>query len=158
ERALVWALEQRGLAYRRMPGEAVFYGPKIDIRMMDALGRSWQGPTVQVDFNPPKPLDIPYLKSASQGVPGVMSDPAVLGSLERFFGGLVEHYAGAFPFWLAPVQATVLPITDRVLGFAASIRDRLREAGIRVELDERNEKVGAKIRDAELQKVPYMLI
>jgi threonyl-tRNA synthetase len=158
ERALVWALEKRDLSHRRMPGEAVFYGPKIDIRMLDALGRAWQGPTVQFDFNLPRRLDIHYLNSESKEVPVVMIHRAVLGSLERFFGGLVEHYAGAFPLWLAPVQAVVLPITDRVADFAASVRDRLREAGVRAELDDRNEKVGAKIREAELQKVPYMLI
>ncbi|HEV8334876.1 MAG TPA: threonine--tRNA ligase [Candidatus Polarisedimenticolia bacterium] len=158
EKALVWALEQRGLAYRRMLGEAVFYGPKIDIRMLDALGRAWQGPTVQFDFNLPGRLDIHYLNSESKEVPVVMIHRAVLGSLERFFGSLVEHYAGAFPFWLAPVQAVVLPITDRVLDAARAIRDRLRDAGIRAESDPRNEKIGAKIRDAEMQKVPYMLI
>jgi threonyl-tRNA synthetase len=158
ERALVWALEERGLQHRRMPGEAVFYGPKIDIRMLDALGRAWQGPTVQFDFNLPRRLDIHYLSSESKEVPVVMIHRAVLGSLERFFGGLVEHYAGAFPLWLAPVQAVVLPITDRVADFAASVRDRFREAGLRAELDDRNEKIGAKIREAEMQKVPYMLI
>jgi threonyl-tRNA synthetase len=158
EQALVWALDQRGLAYRRMPGEAVFYGPKIDIKMLDALGRTWQGPTVQFDFNLPQRLDIHYLNSESRETPVVMIHRAVLGSLERFFGGLVEHYAGAFPFWLAPVQAAVLPITDRVHGFARSLRDRMAEAGIRAHLDDRNEKIGAKIREAEMQKVPFMLI
>jgi len=158
ERALIWALEKRSLTHRRMPGEAVFYGPKIDIRMLDALGRAWQGPTVQFDFNLPGRLDIHYLNSESKAVPVVMIHRAVLGSLERFFGGLVEHYAGAFPFWLAPVQAVVLPITERVADFAALVRDRLREAGLRAELDDRNEKIGAKIREAEIHKVPYMLI
>jgi len=158
EKALIWALEKRGLSYRRMPGEAVFYGPKIDIRMLDALGRSWQGPTVQFDFNLPRRLDIHYLNSESKETPVVMIHRAVLGSLERFFGSLVEHYAGAFPFWLSPVQAVVLPITDRVADAAGRVRDRLREAGFRVELDDRNEKIGAKIREAEIQKVPYMLI
>jgi len=158
EKALIWALEKRGLSYRRMPGEAVFYGPKIDIRMLDALGRSWQGPTVQFDFNLPPRLDIHYMNSESKEVPVVMIHRAVLGSLERFFGSLVEHYAGAFPFWLAPVQAVVLPITDRVADAAGRIRDRMREAGFRAELDDRNEKIGAKIREAEIQKVPYMLI
>jgi len=158
ERALVWALDQRSLSYRRMPGEAVFYGPKIDIKMLDALGRTWQGPTVQFDFNLPQRLDIHYLNSESRETPVVMIHRAVLGSLERFFGGLVEHYAGAFPFWLAPVQAAVLPITDRAHDFARSVRDRLVAVGIRAHLDERNEKIGAKIREAEIQKVPFMLI
>ncbi|HMC83067.1 MAG TPA: His/Gly/Thr/Pro-type tRNA ligase C-terminal domain-containing protein, partial [Candidatus Polarisedimenticolia bacterium] len=106
----------------------------------------------------PQRLDIHYLNSESRETPAVMIHRAVLGSLERFFGGLVEHYAGAFPFWLAPVQAAVLPITDRVHGFARSLRDRLVEAGIRAHLDERNEKMGAKIREAEIQKIPFMLI
>ncbi len=158
EKALIWALEKRGLSYRRMPGEAVFYGPKIDIRMLDALGRSWQGPTVQFDFNLPPRLGIHYVNSESKEVPVVMIHRAVLGSLERFFGSLVEHYAGAFPFWLAPVQAVVLPITDRVADAAGRIRDRLRESGFRAEMDGRNEKIGAKIREAEIQKVPFMII
>ncbi|TFH66527.1 MAG: threonine--tRNA ligase, partial [Gemmatimonadales bacterium] len=158
EKALIWALEKRGLSYRRMPGEAGFYGPKIDIRMLDALGRSRQGPTVQFDFNLPPRLDIHYMNSESKEVPVVMIHRAVLGSLERFFGSLVEHYAGAFPFWLSPVQVAVLPITDRVADAAGRVRDRMREAGFRVELDDRNEKIGAKIREAEIQKVPYMLI
>jgi threonyl-tRNA synthetase len=126
--------------------------------MLYALGRAWQGPTVQFDFNLPRRLDINYLSSESKEVPVVMIHRAVLGSLERFFGGLVEHYAGAFPLWLAPVQAVVLPITDRVADFAASVRDRLREAGLRAELDDRSEKIGAKIRDAEIKKIPFMLV
>src|SRR5262245_31343512 len=158
EQALVWALEKSGLSYRRIPGDAAFYGPKIDIKMMDALGRSWQGPTVQFDFNLPARLDIHYLNSESKEVPVVMIHRAVLGSLERFFGSLVEHYAGAFPFWLAPVQALVLPITDRVADYGSTVRDRLREAGLRALLDDRNEKIGAKIRDGEIRKVPFMLI
>ena len=158
EKALVWALEKLGISYRRISGEAAFYGPKIDIKMLDALGRAWQGPTVQFDFNLPVRLDIHYLNSESKEVPVVMIHRAVLGSLERFFGSLVEHYAGAFPFWLAPVQAVVMPITDRVADYAATVRDRLRRAGIRAELDDRNEKIGAKIREAEMQKTPFMLI
>ena len=158
EQALVWALEKRGLAHRRIPGEAAFYGPKIDIKMLDALGRPWQGPTVQFDFNLPERLDIHYLNSESKEVPVVMIHRAVLGSMERFFGSLVEHYAGAFPFWLAPVQALVLPITDRVADYGAKVLERLREAGFRAELDDRNEKIGAKIREGEIQKVPFMLI
>ena len=158
EQALVWALEKSGLSYRRIPGEAAFYGPKIDIKMLDALGRAWQGPTVQFDFNLPERLDIHYLNSESKEVPVVMIHRAVLGSLERFFGSLVEHYAGAFPFWLAPVQAVVLPITDRAAAYARSLRDRLQAAGFRVELDDRNEKIGAKIREAEIHRIPYMLI
>jgi threonyl-tRNA synthetase len=158
EQALIWALEKSGLSYRRIPGEAAFYGPKIDIKMLDALGRAWQGPTVQFDFNMPVRLDIHYLNSESKEVPVVMIHRAVLGSLERFFGSLVEHYAGAFPFWLAPVQAVVLPITDRAAAYAVTLGDRLREAGFRVEIDDRNEKIGAKIREAEIKRIPYMLI
>jgi len=158
ERSLTWALEQRSLAYKRMPGEAVFYGPKIDIKMLDALGRTWQGPTVQFDFNLPQRLDIHYLGSDSKETPVVMIHRAVLGSLERFFGGLVEHYAGAFPFWLAPVQVAILPITERALDYSRRVFNRLVQEGFRTHLDDRNEKIGAKIRDSEIHKVPFMLV
>src|SRR6185436_7155405 len=142
ERALRKALEARSLTFTRREGEAAFYGPKIDIKMYDAIGRAWQGPTVQFDFNLPKRLDITYVGSDSAPAPVIMVHRAIYGSLERFVGGLVEHYAGAFPLWLAPVQAVVMPVA----------------AGLRVENDERNEKIGAKIRDAQLRKIPFMLI
>jgi threonyl-tRNA synthetase len=158
EGALTRALEARSLRYVRREGEAVFYGPKIDVRMFDAIGRPWQGPTVQFDFNLPQRLGIHYVAPDSSQVSVVMVHRAIYGSLERFMGGLVEHYAGAFPLWLAPVQATVLPITDRTREYAQGVQRELRAAGLRCDLDDRNEKIGAKIRDAQLKKVPYMLV
>ncbi|HEU4401679.1 MAG TPA: threonine--tRNA ligase [Candidatus Polarisedimenticolia bacterium] len=158
EDALTRALQERGLRYLRREGEAAFYGPKIDFKMFDAIGRPWQGPTVQFDFNLPQRLGIHYVSSDSSQVPVVMVHRAIYGSLERFMGGLVEHYAGAFPLWLAPVQAVVLPITDRTRDYALEVRRTLQAAGLRVECDERNEKIGAKIRDAQLRKIPFMLV
>jgi threonyl-tRNA synthetase len=158
EGALVKALESRSLPYTRREGEAVFYGPKIDVRMFDAIGRPWQGPTVQFDFNLPQRLGIHYIAPDSRPTPVVMVHRAIYGSLERFMGGLIEHYAGAFPLWLAPVQAIVLPITDRTIPYTRGVQETLRAAGLRCEVDERSEKVGAKIRDAQLRKIPYMLV
>jgi threonyl-tRNA synthetase len=158
EDALTQALGSRGLTYARREGEAVFYGPKIDVRMFDAIGRPWQGPTVQFDFNLPQRLGIHYVAPDGSQTPVVMVHRAIYGSLERFMGGLVEHYAGAFPLWLAPVQATVLPITDRTRAYGGRILGVLRAAGLRCALDDRNEKVGAKIREAQIKKVPYMLV
>jgi threonyl-tRNA synthetase len=158
EGALTRALEGRSLPYVRREGEAVFYGPKIDIKMFDAIGRAWQGPTVQFDFNLPQRLRIQYTGSDSTPTPVVMVHRAIYGSLERFMGGLVEHYAGAFPLWLAPVQAVVLPISDRTLEYADGVLRQLREAGLRAECDRRGEKIGAKIRDAQLKKIPFMLV
>jgi len=158
EDALTQALGSRGLQYIRREGEAVFYGPKIDVRMFDAIGRPWQGPTVQFDFNLPQRLGIHYVAPDGSQTPVVMVHRAIYGSLERFMGGLVEHYAGAFPLWLAPVQAVVLPITDRTRGYGGRILDVLRAAGLRSALDDRNEKIGAKIREAQIKKIPYMLV
>ncbi|HYS03750.1 MAG TPA: threonine--tRNA ligase [Candidatus Dormibacteraeota bacterium] len=158
EDALTQALGSRGLQYIRREGEAVFYGPKIDVRMFDAIGRPWQGPTVQFDFNLPQRLGIHYVAPDGSQTPVVMVHRAIYGSLERFMGGLVEHYAGAFPLWLAPVQAVVLPITDRTRGYGGRILDVLRAAGLRCALDDRNEKIGAKIREAQIKKIPYMLV
>ncbi len=158
EGALVRALQSRSIAAIRREGEAVFYGPKIDIRMFDAIGRSWQGPTIQFDFNLPSRLRIQYTGPDSAPTPVVMVHRAIYGSLERFMGGLVEHYAGAFPLWLAPVQAIVLPISQRTEEYAGTVRAALRDAGLRVECDARGEKIGAKIRDAQLQKIPFMLV
>jgi threonyl-tRNA synthetase len=158
EEALTRALAARALPYTRRAGEAAFYGPKIDIKMFDAIGRPWQGPTVQFDFNLPQRLGITYIAPDSSPTPVIMVHRAIYGSMERFMGGLVEHYAGAFPLWLAPVQAVVLPITDRTRDYGRGVAGRLREAGLRVELDDRNEKIGAKIRDAQLRKVPFMLV
>jgi len=158
ESALTRALETRSLSHTRREGEAAFYGPKVDIKMFDAIGRAWQGPTVQFDFNLPARLGINYIAPDSTARPVVMVHRAIYGSLERFMGGLVEHYAGAFPLWLAPVQAVVLPITDRTLDYAVRVRRELAATGLRVDVDERNEKIGAKIRDAQLRKVPFMLV
>ena len=158
ESALVQALESRGLPYTRAEGEAVFYGPKIDIRLIDALGRSWQGPTIQVDFNEPEKFDLNYVGEDGQQHRVAMIHRTVLGSMERFIGVLIEHYAGAFPVWLAPVQATVIPIADRHVEYARSVVNELLAKDVRVELDDRREKVNYKIREAQLAKVPYMLV
>lgn len=158
EKALIGALEKKGLPYQIGEGEAKFYGPAIDITLKDALGRGWQGPTIQVDFNLPERFDLTYVGEDGQPHRPVMIHRTVLGSMERFMGGLIEHYAGAFPLWLAPVQVRVLPITERHHDYAYQVGARLKEAGLRVEVDARNEKVGYKIRQAEVEKVPYMLV
>jgi threonyl-tRNA synthetase len=158
ESALVNALNSRNIPYQRMEGEAVFYGPKIDIRVEDAIGRTWQLTTVQFDFNLPQRFQLEYIGEDNKPHQPVMIHRALFGSMERFFGVLIEHYAGAFPFWLAPVQVAVLPITDRVNGYAGQIARELREEGFRVEANLRSEKIGAKIRDAQLQKIPFMLV
>jgi threonyl-tRNA synthetase len=158
EKALAEAMTEKGLAFKLNPGEGAFYGPKIEFQVLDALKRPWQLGTLQVDYMLPERFELHYTKAdGSEGRP-VMLHRAILGSLERFFGILVEHCGGAFPAWLAPVQAVVLPITDRVHPFATQVADRLRAAGLRPGLDLRNEKVNAKIREAQLQKVPYMLV
>ena len=158
EGALVDALNARNIPYTRVEGEAVFYGPKIDIRVEDAIGRNWQLTTVQFDFNLPKRFQMEYIGEDNKPHQPLMVHRALFGSVERFFGVLIEHYAGAFPLWLAPVQVAVLPITDRVNDYAGEIERELRDAGFRVEANLRSEKIGAKIRDAQLQKVPFMLV
>jgi threonyl-tRNA synthetase len=158
EAALADALTARQIPYQRVEGEAVFYGPKIDIRIEDAIGRTWQLTTVQFDFNLPQRFQLEYIGEDNKPHQPVMIHRALLGSVERFFGVLIEHYAGAFPMWLAPVQVAVLPITDRVNEYAEELSRELREAGFRVEANLRSEKIGAKIRDAQLQKVPFMLV
>jgi threonyl-tRNA synthetase len=158
EATLELALKKMGLPYKVDPGEAKFYGPAIDIKIKDELGRGWQGPTIQCDFNLPERFDINYVGDDGQQHRPVMIHRTVLGSMERFIGGLIEHYAGAFPTWLAPVQVKVLPITEKQYDYAKGIADSLRAQDIRVELDGRSEKVGYKIREAEVQKVPYMLV
>jgi threonyl-tRNA synthetase len=158
EEALVDALNARQVPYTRVEGEAVFYGPKIDIRVEDAIGRTWQLTTVQFDFNLPERFQIEYIGEDNKPHRPIMIHRALFGSMERFFGVLIEHYAGAFPFWLAPVQVAVLPITDRINEYAEEVVKELRDAGMRVEANLRSEKVGAKIRDAQLQKVPFMLV
>ncbi|MBW2056011.1 MAG: threonine--tRNA ligase [Deltaproteobacteria bacterium] len=152
------ALEEFGRGYDVDPGGGVFYGPKIDIKLIDALGRLWQGPTIQVDFNFPESFNIEYVGKDGNRHRVAMIHRTVLGSMERFVGGLIEHYGGAFPLWLAPVQLTVLTITDRSKTYGKEVAARLREAGFRVGEDFRNEKIGLKIREAQLQKVPYMLV
>ena len=158
EAALKRALEKKEIPYKRVEGEATFYGPKIDIKMLDALGRGWQGPTIQFDFNLPKRFDINYIGSDSARHRVVMIHRTVLGSMERFVGGLIEHYTGAFPTWLAPVQAKVLTITDAQIPFARKVEERFRAKGVRVSADFRNEKIGYKIRESQVEKVPYMLV
>ncbi|RLC80085.1 MAG: threonine--tRNA ligase [Chloroflexi bacterium] len=158
EASLVKALEARDLDYERMEGEAVFYGPKIDIKIKDALGRAWQCTTIQFDFNLPERFDMTYVGEDGKEHRPYMVHRALLGSLERFFGVLVEHYGGAFPAWLSPVQAIVIPIADRHLEYARSAAEQLRAAGLRVEVDTSSERMQAKIRDAQVQKIPYMLI
>jgi len=158
EKALVGALHERGIPYKRMEGEAVFYGPKIDIRVEDAIGRTWQLTTVQFDFNFPERFQLEYIGEDNKPHRPIMIHRALFGSMERFFGVLIEHYAGAFPMWLAPVQVAVLPITDRINDYASSIASQLRAQGLRVESNLRSEKIGAKIRDAQLQKIPFMLV
>ena len=158
ETALKEGLLSLGLNYEIDPGEGVFYGPKIDIKLKDALGRSWQGPTIQVDFNLPERFDVAYIGEDGKPHRPVMIHRVVLGSLERFMGALIEHYGGAFPVWLAPVQVVVLTIADRQIDYARGIYDKLFESGIRVETDFTNEKVSAKILKAQMQKIPYMLI
>ncbi|HHL39649.1 MAG TPA: threonine--tRNA ligase [Deltaproteobacteria bacterium] len=158
EKALAAALDAADLDYEIDPGEGVFYGPKIDIKIRDVLGRAWQCSTVQVDFNLPERFDVTYRGADGGESRPIMIHRALMGSLERFFGCLVEHYAGAFPLWLAPVQAKVLTVTDRTAAYAASVLSRLRDEGFRAELDDRNEKLGFKIREAQLEKIPYMLV
>jgi len=156
--ALKGALEALNLSYEVDPGEGVFYGPKIDLKIKDAIGRLWQCSTVQVDFNNPERFNIQYVAQDGSRQQPIMIHRALMGSLERFFGILVEHYAGAFPLWLAPVQAQLLPITEEQNAYALELKGQLKAEGLRVEADLRNEKLGHKIREAQLQKVPHMLI
>lgn len=156
--ALRSALDRSGLPYEVDEGEAVFYGPKIDIKMLDALDRDWQLSTIQFDFNLPESFDLSYVGEDGKEHRPYMIHRALLGSMERFMGVLIEHHAGAFPIWLAPVQVAMIPIADRHMGYANTVAERLREAGFRVEVDDRSERMNAKIRDAQMQKVPYMLV
>jgi threonyl-tRNA synthetase len=158
EAQLKSALERAGQAYTINEGDGAFYGPKIDFDITDAIGRKWQCATIQLDYNAPERFELKYVGADNTEHRPVVIHRAIFGSFERFIAILIEHYAGAFPLWLAPVQAIVLPISDRHLVYAASVRDQLRAAGLRVDLDERQEKIGYKIREAQLQKVPYMLV
>jgi threonyl-tRNA synthetase len=158
EGALRRAVDKLKINAKVVADEAAFYGPKIDVKLVDAIGRKWQLSTVQFDFTLPRRFGLEYIGEDGKAHQPIMVHRALYGSIERFFGILVEHYAGAFPLWLAPVQATVLPITDRQTEYARNIQKQLEEAGIRATVDERNEKVNLKIRDAQMQKVPYMLV
>jgi threonyl-tRNA synthetase len=158
QEALRRALEKEGLVYEVDEGAGAFYGPKIDISIKDALGRLWQCTTIQFDFNLAERLDLTFVAEDGQEARPYMVHRALLGSLERFLGILIEHYGGAFPVWLAPAQAVLIPITDRNIDYAREVESRLRAAGLRTEVDVRSERMQAKIRDAQLQKIPYMLV
>ena len=152
------ALDRKSIPYKTIPGEAAFYGPKIDIKLVDVLGRMWQLSTVQFDFNLPQRFELEYKGEDGELHRPVMVHRALFGSVERFFGVLIEHYAGAFPLWLAPVQVGIVPISEKHVEYAAAVKAKLEAAGLRVELDARNEKMNAKIREFTLQKVPFVLI
>ena len=156
--ALRNSLERVGVPYEIDEGEAVFYGPKIDLKLNDALGREWQLSTIQFDFILPERFDMAYIGEDGQEHRPYMIHRALFGSMERFMGVLIEHFAGAFPVWLAPIQATLIPIADRHFEYAEKVAAQLREAGVRVDVDQRSERMNAKIRDAQLQKIPYMLV
>ncbi|MEJ2077537.1 MAG: threonine--tRNA ligase [Acidobacteriota bacterium] len=158
EAVLVDVLRDKGWEYERAEGEAAFYGPKIDIQLIDALGRAWQLSTFQFDFNLPGRFDVRYIGADSQAHHVVMVHRALLGSMERFMGVLIEHYGGAFPVWLAPVQAVIVPVSEKHLEYAQKVEQTLKEAGLRAMADRRNEKVGYKIREAQIKKIPYMLV
>jgi len=152
------ALNRKSIPFRTIPGEAAFYGPKIDVKLVDVLGRLWQLSTVQFDFNLPARFELEYVGEDGEKHQPVMVHRALFGSVERFFGVLIEHYAGAFPMWLSPVQVGIVPISEKHLEYAEKVKAKLQAAGIRVELDARNEKMNAKIREFTLQKVPFVLV
>jgi len=156
--SLVEALADQRLEYQVAEGDGAFYGPKVDIALKDAIGRAWDGPTIQVDFALPERFDLFYVGSDGKKHRPVMVHRTVLGSMERFLGVLIEHYAGAFPVWLAPIQARILALTERQHSYVSRLFDRLRAEGLRVEMDLRNEKIGLKVREAEMLKIPYMLV
>ncbi len=158
EGALMNTLKRMDIPFKYIPGEAVFYGPKIDVKMVDAIGRPWQLTTVQFDFNLPGRFGLEYVGTDGRTHTPIMVHRALLGSIERFFGVLIEHYAGAFPVWLAPIQAVVLPISEKHQVWAKEVADTLSNSGVRIHLDDRNEKLNARIRDAQIQKVPFMLV
>jgi threonyl-tRNA synthetase len=158
ESALEAALVRHGMDYAISPGEGTFYGPKIDLHMTDVIGRSWQMGTIQLDYQMPAQFGLTYMGADNREHSPVVIHRALLGSLERFLGILIEHYGGAFPFWLAPVQVRVIPVGDGHRGAAGALRERLDAEGYRVELDDRDDTVGKRIRDAELEKVPYVIV
>lgn len=159
EAELRGVLDSKGLSYRINTGDGAFYGPKIDYHILDALGRSWQCGTIQLDFQMmPEKFDLAYIGEDGARHRPVVIHRAVYGSIDRFLGILTEHFAGAFPLWLAPVQVKLLPVSEQQLDYAFRVKERLMEAGIRVELDSRSEKLGYKIREAQLHKTPYLLV
>jgi threonyl-tRNA synthetase len=151
-------LKRRKIEYKTIPGEGAFYGPKIDIKLVDAIGRLWQLSTIQFDFNLPARFGLEYVAEDGTRKQPVMVHRALYGSVERFFGVLIEHYAGAFPVWLSPVQAVMIPIAERHVEYAEKVAEQLKEAGVRVHVDGRNEKMNAKIREHAMQKVPFLLV
>jgi threonyl-tRNA synthetase len=158
EKELKRALDAVGEPYTINEGDGAFYGPKIDFDVVDAIGRKWQCATIQLDYQMPERFGLKYVGADNAEHTPVVIHRAIFGSFERFIAILIEHFAGGFPLWLAPVQAAVLPISDRHLDYAAGVRNQLQAAGFRVQLDERQEKIGYKIREAQLQKIPYMLV
>jgi threonyl-tRNA synthetase len=151
-------LDNQGIKYQINEGDGAFYGPKIDFHILDALKRSWQCGTVQLDFQMPEKFDLAYIDEDNRRRRPVVIHRAIFGSIDRFMGILTEHYSGAFPLWLAPIQAKLLPVSDNYIAYALEVKQVLEDAGIRVEVDARNEKLGYKIREAQLEKVPYMLV
>jgi threonyl-tRNA synthetase len=158
ERALEGALKRRGITYRLDAGGGAFYGPKIDIKFNDAIGREWQGATIQLDFQLPERFRLEYTGADNKPHRPVMVHRAIFGTMERFIGFLIEHFAGAFPLWLAPEQVRVLPITDAQVDAARALQARLRAAGVRSHLDDRNETLNYRVRDGEMMKVPYLAV
>ncbi|MGM0792794.1 MAG: threonine--tRNA ligase [Bacillota bacterium] len=158
EASLESVLQERGIPFEINSGDGAFYGPKIDFHITDSLGRSWQCGTVQLDFQMPEQFGCQYIGEDNLAHRPIMIHRAIYGSIERFLAILIEHYAGDFPFWLSPVQAMVLPVSEAHIGYALEVKARLEEAGCRIDIDSRAEKLGLKIREAELQKVPYMII
>jgi threonyl-tRNA synthetase len=158
EAALINSLNRKSLNYEINEGEGAFYGPKIDIKLKDALKREWQCATIQCDFALPERFDLKYVGQDGKEYRPIMLHRVILGSLERFMGALIEHFAGALPLWLAPVQCKVIPVSDKVSGYAENIWRALATNDIRVEIDERNERLQKKIRDAEVEKIPYMIV
>jgi threonyl-tRNA synthetase len=157
-RSLENALKRRNIEYKVMPGEAAFYGPKIDVKLVDAIGRPWQLSTIQFDFNLPQRFSLEYVAEDGSRKQPLMVHRALYGSVERFFGVLIEHYAGAFPVWLSPVQAVMIPISERHAEYAQKVADQLKAADVRVHVDARNEKMNAKIREHAMQKVPFLVV
>ena len=158
ESSLKEALDEGGLDYKINEGDGAFYGPKIDFHIEDSLGRSWQCGTIQLDFQLPQRFELEYIGSDGEKHRPIVIHRVIFGSIERFIGILIEHFAGKFPVWLAPVQVEILPIADSHVEYAKQVQEQLEKLGIRTELDDRQEKIGYKIREAQLQKVPYMLV